>query len=1674
PEPHDPVTTPWSEPAPGAAGGVSSACPDDLRAYSSNVSGANDTVVTQKGTLEGAITDFADKCSWCKINTSGITTALASFETNNTNEVNWVNTVAAAFEAAGGSGEISEVSDAALAACLQAAGVAETRRPLDVQAPSIQGDPQTSGYADDPVNTTTGNFVEPETDLSFSGGAASLVFSRMYNSLSASVGVFGPGWASTADEHLLVDGEGAVWVQASGRHVVFPRLADGWDRADGDSFWLTAVTDTGIAAAEAATTGGDTTAVGGGGFVVSDNQGGRWCFDAAGRPAWVSRGAGTRVEYEWAGGRLVGLWHEWGRSIRLEWNPEGSRVVALVASDGRRVDYTYDESGRLVGATGDGGATRSYAWNEQGLICRVTDADGVVEAENTYNRLGQVVSQRSAFGRVSHYSYLPGGVTQVADADGSRANTWVHDRKGRLVGMIDADGNRQSIGWDRWGNRVQVTGRDGRATICRYDGRGRLATRVEETGARSDYEYDDADRVVRVSVTTSDNQGGPAGDTGDDDQAGPAVTTYEYSGSDRNPSVVTDPGGGVSRLVWDRNLLVGVTDPAGVRVRLGYDEHGDLVSSTNAAGDTARLVRDGAGRVTAAVTPLGYRTEFRYDGAGRLVSRRDPDGATWRFEHTAGGRLTAEVDPDGYRTCYGYGSHGERVERVDALGTCARTVWDDVGNVAEVVLPDGGRWEYAYDGLSRLVATTDPAGGLWRQEYDVNGVVSATTDPTGVRVTQRVSADGTRRSFSDGAAGGGVATDRLGRVVAVTGDDGSDRLVSYDGCGRPVAFTDAVGNVTRLRRDSAGRVVELVRPSGARTSYSYDGCGRLAQVTDPAGGVACFSYDADSRLVGETWPAGERAWYAYDECGRVTARHVPGYGTTRYTYDASGRVVGLQDPMCGRRRFRYDQVGNLVEAVSGTGGVTRYEYDQLGALVAVTDPAGGVTRYERDGHGEVTRLTDPLGRVTTAEYDAAGRQTSQTGADGHRIGWEYDCSGRFVALSYDGVVHHRVERDFEARTMTVTEASGVRHVVCWDANNRLVSRSRGGQAVSWGYDADGRRAWMRSPGGARTGYEYDPAGRLVRVESSVFGTVAYEYDASGQMTAATAGGTRQEWEREGGFITSHLVRQGGVMSHTAVGRDDQGRVAWTSRDGSHTAYAYDEANQLVEARTEDGTARYVWDQAGRLAAETTAGGGDIAYSYDAAGQLTGTSTDGVLSARFSYDAAGQRIREEHADGTVRTYRWDAGGRLEQVTIDSALERSRTSLFTDAMGELAAVDGQGLFWDTATTIPALLSAGGQDVVSVPGFTATVGAGWQTPGWRQAPTTSTTGADVWTTTTAGSPLTAGPGGLSFGAGGEVLLPGGLEALGARVYDPASRGFLTPDPQGPTTGAGWAGNPYSYAANNPVGFTDPTGLHPLSDAEFDQWKDQHKSTLAKAGDWIGDNWEYLAAGAMVVAGVALMFTGVGGAAGLALMSLSGALTSGGISMAQQKHDNGSVDLGTLGKEMAIGAIPIPGGGAAKGAGAIGREAAEGVGREVTETVGREAAEQAASRTGKQELSNIGKNAANDIGDDTARAAHNACNGGNCFVADTPVLMADGTSKPIQDVQAGDEVVAYDPDTDTTQPRTVTRTFVHEQVETLVVRLEDSGSVETTAGHPFLTRDRGWTPAGHLKPGDQLHTPD
>ena len=89
----------------------------------------------------------------------------------NDNDCTRTDVVAENFEAAGGSGTISTVSDAAISASLEANGISEQRPQLEIPPVRAVGNPPTSGFSNDPVNTATGNFVENEEDLRFEGKA---------------------------------------------------------------------------------------------------------------------------------------------------------------------------------------------------------------------------------------------------------------------------------------------------------------------------------------------------------------------------------------------------------------------------------------------------------------------------------------------------------------------------------------------------------------------------------------------------------------------------------------------------------------------------------------------------------------------------------------------------------------------------------------------------------------------------------------------------------------------------------------------------------------------------------------------------------------------------------------------------------------------------------------------------------------------------------------------------------------------------------------------------------------------------------------------------------------------------------------------------------------------------------------------------------------------------------------------------------------------------------------------------------------------------------------------------------------------------------------------------------------------------------------------------------------
>jgi RHS repeat-associated protein len=1681
----------------GGGAGTSSADPANLRLFAVLSRGGDRELDDWPSRLRGLYADFTASCGYGGVDASGVWAGFQQYLTDNDEDARWADAVAAAFESAGGSGALA-LPDAALREVLQSAGVDVSRQGLAIDPPQAFGGQATSGYADDPVNTALGNFTETEVDLGFTGGCAGLAFDRVYNSLEpgGGDGGFGPGWSSWAGSRLVLSADGARWVRPDGRVSLFPRLGDGWDRADGEALWLAASggetpgaggEGSAVAGEDAAGLGdGDAPELFGGGsagLTVSDNAGGRWRFSAAGRLTSVCRGAGSRVDFVYDGrGRLSGLSHERGRFVSVEWDEVLDRITGVVGSDGRRVSYAYDGQGRLVQAVRpDGG--RSYGWDEAGRVVSVADGDGVVEVENAYDGEGRVVAQRSEFGRVSRYSYLPGQVTVVSDGDGGRANTWVSDERGRLLRVADAAGNAQSCFYDRFGNRSQVVGRDGGRTVRLADERGRLVREVLPSGAEIRTVWDDLDRIAQVVVVNDGVE---------------AVTAYGYEGKDRNPSRIVDAEGGVTRLAWSGGLLKEVVDPTGVRLRFDHDVYGDLTAVADAAGNAARLTRDSVGRVTAAVTPLGNATSFAYDEvSGLLTSRRDPAGGVTRWERTAAGRLSAVVDPLGNRTAIAYGGHGQRSEVVDPLGRRVESCYDDLGNLESVGLPDGSKWRFGYDGLSRLERLEDAAGGRWGLSFDVEGRLVGSVDPTGVARRVELNQWGLPARVADGDDWRSAVYDRLGRVVEERGPDGLAVKNRYDLCGRLAERIGPTGETTRWERDLAGRVTAVTQPSGETYRYEYDQCGRWAATVSTGGSRYEMAYDADSRICGERWPDGGQVATEFDGCGRVIARREPGKGLVKVRYDKAGRLVETRDGWFGLRRFRYDEAGQLAAAVDALGSVTRFEYDGLGRVAAVVSPLGARSERVCDPMGRVTSLTDPMRQTTVFSYDKAGRPLRRRGALG-QLAWTYDSQGRLSETRSGNRLLSKVERDFKARKLHFTGGSGPAVDLVFDHRGNLTSRSRGGLKVAWAYDGDGRRESMTGPDGIAARYFYDADSRVAAVERPDLGRVVLDRDGLGRIVGLAADGVRAAWEYADGWVVKHTVDKRGFIQVVEVERDADGRAIAQTADGLRTVFSYDEAGQLVCSRSSEGLEiAYAYDRDGRLTSETAAGK-TTRYVYGAAGQLVSARhPDGQVTV-YAYDQAGRRVREAGPAGE-RLFAWDPRGFLARVTAvvrnQDQVQSASRNFHLAPDGELAAIDETPVWWDSAGGLPQLLAVGQTAITGIGPAQAVIDAGAVT--WSDLGRSGPASSDPWALAGGAAPGGSASGALAAGVSlsgledvslgvGASLTVDGLGWLGARVYDPRSRGFLSVDPLLAPPGAVWGSNPYSYAGNDPVNLVDPWGLSPVTDQQLRAYQDQYSSGLAggisqawdAAGAWLEDNWEYVAAGAMIVAGGVMMATGVGGPVGMALVS------SGGDALIQ-KITTGTVDW----REVAVnGVIGLASGGIA---GAAGRAAAGKIGSCLGKNIISGAVEGAVDSGVSGGLSYLVSGEPVTVQGLAQATLGGALIGGavggaagaltkvtdvaryGCFEEDTPVLMADGTSKPIQNIQPGDLVAAYDPDTSQTESRPVTGVHVHENVPTLRVTTA-AGPVVTTATHPFYVESKGYTPAGDLHAGDRLRTPD
>ncbi|MDT0307400.1 RHS repeat-associated core domain-containing protein [Streptomyces sp. DSM 44917] len=868
----------------------------------------------------------------------------------------------------------------------------------------------------DPVDMATGEVVTEATDVRLPG-TLPLVLARSHRTSVAAGRLFGPSWASTLDQRLILGEYGVELFTEDGMLLHYPLPLPGepvlpvegprWGLSrDGgpDAPMTVHQPDTGRTLHFGRVPGGPGGSGGPGAelplIAIADRNGNRV------RILHAEDGAPAEVVHD--GGYRVGV------------STQEGRVTAL----------------RLLSAPGEPVLLR-YGYDERGNLAEVVNSSGL-PLRLSYDEAHRLTGWEDRNGTRYHYTY---------DADGRCVAT--HGTDGVLASTIAYEPDRY---------RTEFTDSLGHTTVYQFNDCYQLLTETGPSGAAVHRAYDRYDRLLSLTD--------PLGNT----------TRHAYD--DRgNPVVLTRPDGARLAMTYnDAGLLTEVTEPDGTRWLREYDAAGNRTAVTDPLGGVVRYAYDDRGAPAAVTDPLGHVTRVTCDAAGLALAVEAPDGAVTRYAYDAFGRITEETGPDGAVSRTEWTPEGKPARHVAPDGTVQTWTWDPEGNCLSHTDPAGAHVAYAYgpfdlpatrtgsdgsftryerDTELRLTAVTNALGATWRYTHDAAGNLVAETDFDGrvVRygydaagqLTERVNAAGQRVVLHRNAMGEVVRQESDGRVTTF----------EHDAAGQLVRAVSPEAELL-IERDPLGRVLaETV--NGRTTAYAYDAMGRPVRRRTPAGVESLWSYDAAGRPARLT-SAGREIAFERDAAGRETRRRIGAGPVVEHRWGPAGTLTGqsvvLGQRVVARREFGYREDGCLTSVADSAAGTTGLRLDAAGRVVAVDAPTGPEA-YAYDVAGNQTHARWPAaygGQDATGERAYEGGRITGAG----RTRYEYDAAGRIV-------VRRRARLSKRPEEWRYT----------WDAEDRLTSvTTPDGARWEYRYDPLGRRIGKRRVAGDGTTAEW--------------------------------------------------------------------------------------------------------------------------------------------------------------------------------------------------------------------------------------------------------------------------------------------------------------------------------------------------------------------------------------------------------------------------------------------------------------------------------------------------------------------------------------------------------------------------------------------------------------------------
>ena len=914
--------------------------------------------------------------------------------------------------------------------------------------------------------------------------------------------------------------------------------------------------------------------------------------------------------------------------------------------------------------------------------------------------------------------------------------------------------------------------------------------------------------------------------------------TYELEDGSRNSAVTTTTNSSVYDSYGNpTSITVTTTGAGGTFRKVTTNTYTNTTSKWHLGRLTCAKVRSEAPGQTAVTRTSG----FAYSSAIGLLTKEVVEPGSGAVSGCVSALSASTLGNITLTTSYLYDKYGnQRQATTSAAGVASRsstTVWGE--RATDGTVTASGRFPVSVSNalghaaknwhsksFGKLLRSQDANGLETRWTYDGFGRPTQTVHPDGRQTTIRyrnctdaglscptraVRATVTNRT---GSASVTSYLDRRGLVVRTKteGFDGTAiyQDAEYDAAGQATRKSRAyhAGETTQWSRytyDKLGRVKSETLPNGSLTTTNYDGLvgGQIRErrhVRMSAGATARTTtreYDALGRTVRMMDPSGNLTNFEYTESGEQKKVTAANSSVTTRTFDLRGRLLLETDPDRGTQTYAYNALGELVSQTNARGQTVLLKYDLLGRLVHRVEPEG-MTVWVYDAtltsKGRLAQVSGPNGYLRTHAYDVYGRPSSETvtiGGERFTNSRTYDSAGRVSTVTYPTsglVVRHEYTATGYLKKVRKNASCGT---VYWTASE---------------VNAEGQVEESLLGNGVGTTRVYDPQTGLVRSiqsgpgETSAVQDLGYVFDAYGNLTS------REDFAQDvrENFAYDRLNR---LTGSTLKNADTEAVL-------SSKSYHYDAVGNITN-KSDVGAADYVYGTGNAGPHAVTSAGGNT-YVYDASGNmvsgagrtLTWTSfqkprtvAKGSTTSTFEYGPDRKRTRQVKVKGSVTETVTYVGGMYEQVEKTGSATEHVHYIF--AGGMRIAVETASEAAGSSAKLRYLHQdhLGSVDVVTNESGAVVERLSFGAFGERRVAQGTTT----WQDSALSLSSTETRRGFTDH---EQLDDFGLVHMNGRIYDPALGRFLSADPfvQFALSSQGY--NRYTYANNNPLSFTDPSG--------------------------------------------------------------------------------------------------------------------------------------------------------------------------------------------------------------------------------------------------------------------------